>query len=293
MSLNEEEINLILKKPSLSSLSLDHVPLTQESLSEICRNQNLMTFEVVACGLKSITREDFKAMSNRPRITTFRTDLTFNKDDLHLLETRSEMVILDLLNIDLNDSDLESIGKIRSCHSMNLKGREITAAGIAHLKMMSSLKDLTLQEIIITEELAKQLNTNFNMLGSIRLKLSRISLDQSQAEMLTGLISGSGLILDNADLDDAAWEAFGAKQTFPILTLSNLNLSPAALESLSQGTNTSLYRFIHVPLTEEHIPAIRKLANKTIVMLSGIEITEELKQALQKPGTRFPIKIQD
>ena len=173
-------------------------------------------------------------------------------------------------------SDFEPIGKLAGLKFLDISQTRIRPESVFHLPSLTQLEYLDLSECKWIDDLAVQRIAEIKSLKILRLgELPRLT-DQAIRELhaLPNLeilyLSGSRLISGDG------FSAFGSDSKLSALTLASLpNLSAAGLKNLPSITTVTSLTISAVPLSNEHLTALRGLPNVAYLELDDLSGVSE------------------
>ena len=187
---------------------------------------------------------------------------------------------VDITDSTLVDADLEAIGELTSLERLTLNGcRNLTDAGLVHVRNLAKLTTLTLERTKITDAGLENLK-GLSALNILSLNWTRTS--DAGLKHLEGLVNLSVLYLCETDVGDTGLPSLKRMENLQWLDLRGTRVTDAGLQHLGHFPRLRLLCLYGIRMTDAGVAALSELPSLEVLTLAQTQLTDAGLGALAK-----------
>ncbi len=160
---------------------------------------------------------------------------------------------------------------VADLRALDVDGTRVTDAGLAHLKILTSLERLDLAKTRVTDVGLAHLKT---LISLERLNLEETQITDAGLAHLKGLASLRGLYLGKTRVSDAGLEHLSGLTKLESLDLSGTQVAGAGLEHLKRCTSLELLDLSGTKVSGPGLEHLERLTSLHRLRLGGAEVSD-------------------
>jgi choice-of-anchor C domain-containing protein len=179
---------------------------------------------------------------------------------------------VDLTDSTITDTDMEIFNSLSALEHLTLNGcRQLTDAGLVHLRRLTGLKGLGLERTNVTDAGLANLS-GLSELDYLSLNWTRVG--DAGLRHLSGLANLEVLYLCDTSTADAGLMSLRRMSKLQWLDLRGTQVTDAGLSHLSNLPHLRLLSLFGTRVTDAGVPALTELSNLEVLTLGRTQVTD-------------------